>query len=211
MNTTKPMNDVLSPPTPCVARFSRGPENSERIDVERRGHAPSSWSLPGHRSRLPHDLCHLIVEDALAISDGFWGLVCRGVEVRIVDDHAELLYEDSPLRDQPGIDFSELQRCEEAVAILGTFGLRTEQVGVLAVVTLAADAPVPPLRPEEIERIRTLFPGRSPELIDAVRSRLVTLHRQWMTLSDTDALTFDFPSETTAAPMGVGHESGGLC
>lgn len=134
----------------------------------------------------------------------------RGVEVRIVDDHAELRYEQLPLRNQPGIDFSELQRCEEVVAILGTIGIRTKEIGSLAVVTLAADTSAPALRPDEIERIQTLFPGRSRELVDAVRSRLITLHRQWTTLPATDAIIFTSPGATSAAPTNTGHESSGL-
>jgi len=39
-----------------------------------------SWPFPTYGEQLPHDLVHLIVERAFAITDGVWGHVARGGE-----------------------------------------------------------------------------------------------------------------------------------
>jgi hypothetical protein len=52
----------------------------DRVYVRRSDGSETSWSFPTYGDAVPHDLVHLVVEDAFAIADGFWGRVDRGVD-----------------------------------------------------------------------------------------------------------------------------------
>jgi len=143
-------------------------------------------------SRLPHDLCHLVVEQGLDIVYGFWGLVSRGVDVRLRDGHAELALERAPLRDHPNVDFSDLRRSEEAVAVLSPSGLRTDTSGPLVIVTIGTAADAGPLTDTDVERIQELFPSTSAEKLRSVRDQLVALEQRWQETDAGQSLTFTF-------------------
>jgi hypothetical protein len=102
--------------------FVRHRERRDRIFVEREDGSQLGWSFPSYGDRLPHDLCHLVVEHALGITDGFWGLVERGADVALVDNEATLVRDGTPLVESD-VDFSGLLRAEDAVALMsGTSG-----------------------------------------------------------------------------------------
>jgi hypothetical protein len=192
--------DYLQRQLELDVRFTRTAADRDHIEVHRADGSTIEWEFPTHVSRLPHDLCHLIVEDGLAIGFGFWGLVSRGVDVCVIDDHAELSLGGSPLRDRPGTDFSDLMHSEEAVAVLSPSGLKTELVGALVVVTLPGSEHLSPLTDDELDRVRALFPDASPERIRSVRDRLMALDRRWATMQLGESVTLPFPGGSVPEP-----------
>jgi hypothetical protein len=61
--------------------FVRTIGNRDRVYVRFPDGREKSWPFPSYGENLPHDLVHLIVERAFAISDGVWGHVARGGEL----------------------------------------------------------------------------------------------------------------------------------
>jgi hypothetical protein len=187
----------LPQPSSLIARFTKGTD-TQRVEVHRDGGSELAWSFPAHVSRLPHDLAHLVVEDGLGISLGFWGLISRGVDVQVRDGHAELVLDGIAVREHPGVDFDDLRRSEEAVAVLTPFGLTTEPLGALMIVTLATpDGEPPDLSPDDFERIHAIVPLSTEQIIRSVRNRLVELDRHWATLLPGEHITVAFPSSTS--------------
>ncbi len=154
--------------------FVRHRERRDRVYVTRADGTETFWAFPSYGDRLPHDLIHLVVEDGLGIANGFWGMVDRGTEVRLVDNQATLIRDGRPLRDQPGVDFSDLIKAEGAVAVLGAVGTGTEKVGAVTVTRLDAEATA------------------------AVSQRLHDLGRRWRALADGDGITLSFDAATTS-------------
>jgi hypothetical protein len=183
----------LGPVQPLDVRFTRAAPDRDRVEVTRADHSRLVWEFPTHVSRLPHDLGHLVVEEGLGIGLGFWGLVSRGMDVGLVDGHAELTLGGVPVRDHPEIDLDDLRHSEEAVAVLSPSGLRTEPVGALVVVTLEGrDEPARDLTDENVDRIIALFPDGSVERIRAVHDRLVSLDLRWAAVPPGGSITLPF-------------------
>jgi hypothetical protein len=103
--------------------FVRHRERRDRVYVRRADGTSTGWDFPTYGDRLPHDACHLVVEDSLGLANGFWGLVEQGVEVKLIDNQATLVRDGRPLIEQPGFDFTDLVRAEEAVAQISAFAL----------------------------------------------------------------------------------------
>jgi hypothetical protein len=172
--------------------FVRHRQRRDRIYVTRHDGTSTFWDFPSYGDRLPHDLIHLVVEDSLGIVNGFWGIVAAGVEVTLIDDQATLVADGRPLVEKPGIDFSDLMRAEEAVALLSP-SLTTEHTGGLAVARLdpmSADESSP-------SRLGTdlgfkLPSHRSTQPVDSIRKRLDELGQQWRGLDDGTAITLTF-------------------
>src|ERR1700736_1529870 len=78
----------------------------DRVYVTRDNGSSTGWDFPSYGDGLPHDLCHLVVEDELRLTEGFWGLVDQGVDVGLVNNQAILTRDGKPLVDQIGVDFS---------------------------------------------------------------------------------------------------------
>lgn len=78
--------------------------------VTRADGTSTGWDFPSYGDWLPHDLCHLVVEEELGLIDGFWGLVDRGVEVGLVNNQATLLRDGKSLVEQPDVDLRGLRR-----------------------------------------------------------------------------------------------------
>ena len=116
--------------------FVRHRGHRDHVYVTRSDGSSTGWEFPSYGDDLPHDLCHLVVEDGLRISNGFWGLVDGGMDVQLVDNQSTLVRDGKPITEDPGVDFSDLSRAEQAVALLGPVGLRAEQLGALTVVRL---------------------------------------------------------------------------
>jgi hypothetical protein len=148
--------------------FVRHRERRDRIYAVRDDGTATSWDFPSYGDRLPHDLCHLVVEEGLGIADGFWGMVDRGVAVALVDDQATLVHDGRPLAEQPGVDFSGLIRSEEAVALFGSTGSLGRETGF------------------------TLPRGVSEAEIASIGRRLHDLARQWHELGDGGSITLVF-------------------
>ncbi len=125
----------------------------------------TGWDFPSYGDWLPHDLCHLVVEEELRLKDGFWGLIDRGVEVRLVNNEATLIRDGKRLVAHPEVDLTGLMEAEAAVAALS---------GPAA--TQAAGLPV----------------ATPPEAVATIRCRLGTLAAQWRVLDDGGAITLRF-------------------
>ena len=128
----------------------------------------TGWDFPTYGDGLPHDLCHLVVEDELGISDGFWGLVDRGVDVGLVDNQATLISKGQPLVQQPGADITGLIYAEEVVAALTGVGTT--------------------FRGEPCDQA-----GIDRQAAARLRRRLVALQGDWVRLADGGSLTLYFP------------------
>ena len=167
--------------------FVRHRERRDRVYVTREDGSSTAWDFPSYGDRLPHDLCHLVVEEGLGIVNGFWGLVEQGVEVQLVDDQATLVRDGRSLVSQIGIDFSDLMQAEAAVALLSPTGMHTQQVAGLAVA--------------HSDELRSglgfdLPPDTSDVVVAVVLQRLHDLTEQWRRLDDGDAINLTFGVHT---------------
>ncbi|HSH59033.1 MAG TPA: hypothetical protein VK988_05200 [Acidimicrobiales bacterium] len=90
--------------------FVRRRGGRDRVYVTRADGTSTGWDFPSYGDWLPHDLCHLVVEEELGLIDGFWGLVDRGVEVGLVNNQATLLRDGKSLVEQPDVDLRGLRR-----------------------------------------------------------------------------------------------------
>jgi len=63
----------------CVlkATFVRRRGRRDRVYVTRADGTSTGWDFPSYGDGLPHDLCHLVVEEELKLSGGFWGRMSR--------------------------------------------------------------------------------------------------------------------------------------
>lgn len=135
--------------------------------VTRKDGTSTSWDFPSYGDGLPHDLCHLVVESELGLTDGFWGLVDQGVDVGLVNNQATLMRGSRPLAEQAGFDLSGLLEAEAAVAALAG---PANGVGDLD------ERPV----------------GPEPEAINTIRDRLRQLSAHWRKLDDGTAMTLQY-------------------
>ncbi len=137
----------------------------DRVYVTRADGTTTGWDFPGYGDWLPHDLCHLVVEQELGLADGFWDLVDRGVEVGLVNNQPTLLRDGSPLVEQPDVELRGLMEAEAAVAALTGPGR-----------TATPDLPV----------------FASAETIAAVERRLEVLAAKWRDLADGETIRLPF-------------------
>ncbi|HEY5250683.1 MAG TPA: hypothetical protein VIJ09_03440 [Acidimicrobiales bacterium] len=156
------------------ATFVRHRERRDRIYVTRQDGTSTFWDFPSYGDQLPHDLVHLVVETELGLADGFWGMVDQGVEVTLIDNQATLVRQGRPLVGQPGFDFFDLTRAEEAVADLGA-------------TYLSGKAP----------------PEISPSAVATIRQRLHDLGREWRGLTDGAAISLTFGTESDGRTLGA--------
>ena len=188
--------------TSMKVTFTRHPGRRDQVQVTRRDGTLLAWDFPSHDARLPHDLCHLVVEQDLGLANGFWGLVDQGVDVRVTDDRADLLLDGKPLRECPGADFSGLMQAEEAVALLSPTGLQTEQAGSLVVAHLGTSPDTPePAGMQPPAPGFTLPPTATADAVASIRRRLLDLGRQWHTLADGDSITLTYGIAATTSAL----------
>jgi hypothetical protein len=180
--------------------FVRDRGQRDHVYVARRDGTATDWAFPSYGDGLPHDLCHLVVEDELGLAEGFWGLVDQGVEVRLVRNEATLCRGGRPLADQPGVDLAGLMQAEAAVALLAPPGLVVETVGDLVVARPVGDGARPdrPDRHGDAADVITDLTGQNlpttatPEAVTAIQRRLGEYAQQWRQLEDRGAITVMF-------------------
>ncbi len=181
--------------------FVRHRGRRDRVYVSRADGSSTGWDFPSYGDRLPHDLCHLVVEEGLGIVEGFWGLVERGVEVELIDNQATLVRDGKPLVEKVGTDFTDLVAAAEAVALCSSIGVETEEVGSVTVVRLDASAsgssgsgPAPGADIEGLGADTGFgFPaGTPPAAVVAVRQRLAELSERWRALGDGEAIVLSY-------------------
>ena len=150
-----------------TATFVRRHSGKDRVYVTRTDGTTTGWDFPSYGDGLPHDLCHLVVEDELGIMDGFWGLIDRGVDVGMVDNQPTLMNQGRPLTQEPGANITALVGAEEVVAALT--GVGTTLGGELE-------------GQARIER----------EVTARLRKRLMALQTEWANLEDGGSITLRF-------------------
>jgi len=143
--------------------FVRRRGQRDHVYVTREDGSQLDWVFPTYGDHLPHDLCHLVVEDELGMTEGFWGLIDAGVDVGLVDNEATLLRDGHPLVEHPDADFHGLVEAEAAVATLGS---------PMAEVT----------QPD----------GVGPETVARLQERLAELAARWRDLPDATAIELTF-------------------
>jgi hypothetical protein len=70
------------------ATFVRTVGDRDRIYVTRSDGSEVSWIFPTYGDVPPHDMIHLIVESAFAVTQGFWGRVDAGVDPGVIAEQA---------------------------------------------------------------------------------------------------------------------------
>jgi hypothetical protein len=185
--------------------FVRRRGSRDRVYVSRADGTTVDWAFPSYGDGLPHDLCHLVVEDGLALTEGFWGLVDQGVEVALVNNQATLVRDGTPLTEIAGANFSGLMQAEMAVASLGS-PMHTMELSGDVVVRPGTDASGGHDR-GETEHVATvgaamedlaarfghdLPTSASPEVIAAIHERLRELGARWRALPDGGSIVLPF-------------------
>jgi hypothetical protein len=173
--------------------FVRRLGQRDRVHVTRADATTCDWSFPTYGDQLPHDLCHLVVEELLHISNGFWGLVEQGMEVRLIENQGTLVKDGRPIFEQSAFDATDLIRAEEAVALLAPIGMQVGQVGSLAVVT-RLESGLAERRPmESMPRLGFSLPAdATDDSIALIRERLLELQCEWALLRDGGSITLLF-------------------
>jgi hypothetical protein len=175
------------------ATFVRSRGSRDHVHVTRHDGTSTGWDFPSYGEGLPHDLCHLVVEDGLGLSEGFWGLVDQHVDVGLANNKPTLMRDGKPLVDQPGVGFSGLMQAEEAVALLASPAAGVDQVGKIGVVQLGSpsnqDAPI-----DEIAKQLgfSLPDSATSAAIAAIRDRLRELGLRWRSLDDGGSIKLTF-------------------
>ena len=182
---------------PLIAAFVRRRGQRDHVYVTRADGSECDWAFPSYGDHLPHDLCHLVIEDCLQIVKGFWGLVEQGMEVVLVDNHVTLISNGRPLSAQPNVDLADLRQAEEAVALLGPTAMQFDQAGAIAVARLAEADRETRLAPGIRSALGsalgfTLPSGVSEKDIVAAQTQLHDLAGRWRELADGEAITCTF-------------------
>lgn len=177
-----------------TASFTRCRGHTDGVRVTRGDGTTTGWDFPSYGDVLPHDLVHVIVEEGLGLTDGFWSLVDQGADVVMAGDQAVLCRDGVPLTEQPDADFTGLMRAEEAVALLGPQP-HLAQAGEFLVARLDPEPVTASDLPDTARRLGfQLPPDATPDRIEAVRTRLRDLARRWRDTDDgTITLTFVAP------------------
>jgi hypothetical protein len=189
--------------------FVRRRGSRDRVYVTRDDGSSTAWEFASYGDGLPHDLCHLVVEDELGLSEGFWGLIDQGVDVRVVDNQATLMRDATPLIDHVGVDFSGLAEAEAAVAVLAGPGVDVASSGELAVAWFAAQRATTPALGDVARALGFELPASvTPDAIATIATRLQQLAEQWRRLPDGEALKLSF-SRGSPDPAGTPPPRGG--
>jgi hypothetical protein len=173
--------------------FLRNRGSRDRVYVTRSDGTSTGWDFPSYGDGPPHDLCHLVVEDGLGLSEGFWGLIDQHVDVGLVDNQPMLMSDGKALVERPGVDFAGLIEAEEAVALLPAPAVGVVQVGEIAVVEF--DSPSVRTAPidEVAEQLDFNLPeSATPAAIAAIHAQLRALGLQWRSLSDGGSIVLTF-------------------
>jgi hypothetical protein len=148
--------------------FVRHRGRRDHVFVTRSDGSVAAWAFPSYGDDLPHDLSHLVIEEALGIARGFWGMVDAGMNVAPIDDQSTLVRDGKPLIEDPDTDFSDLKRAEQAVAFFGPVGHVWSELGF----------------------------DPSEETILSIQDHLDELRREWRRLDDGGAIIIDYCGQT---------------
>ena len=178
--------------------FVRRRGSRDRVYVTRGDGSSTGWDFPSYGDGLPHDLCHLVVEDELGLTEGFWGLVDQGVDVGLVNNQATVMRHGKPLVEHVGIDFSGLNEAEAAIAILAGATVNVTGSSELAVARLATPSDETAATGEVAKALGFELPtSATPDTINTIRTRLRDLGAKWRSLEDGAAIKLSFSRRTT--------------
>ena len=173
--------------------FVRNLGSRDRVYVTRGDGTATGWDFPTYGDGLPHDLCHLVVEDGLGLTEGFWGLVDQHVDVGLVNNEPTLMLDGKPLVEQPGVDFAGLTQAEEAVALLAAPAVEVEQACEFGAVHLGSPMVGAQPMDEIAEQLGFSLPdGVAPAAIAAIHDRLRELGLRWRSLNDGGSIVITF-------------------
>ena len=156
----------------------------DHVYVVRSDGSTCNWAFPTYGDRLPHDLCHLVVENLLGIPAGFWGLVDRGMEVQLIDNESALFMNGQPLAEVEGFDASDLLRAEDAVASIAPFGTPVDFAATPTAIAHAESAVAPATGVGARVAGGILGLGVTAEEITAIKAVLRELQARWHGLDD---------------------------
>jgi hypothetical protein len=174
--------------------FVRHRGSRDRVYVKRSDGTSIGWDFPSYGEGLPHDLCHLVVEDGLELSEGFWGLVDQHVDVGLVNNEPTLIRDGKPLVGQADVDFAGLVQAEGAVAVFTAPAVNVDQVGEFAVVQLDSPSVAAAPTDEIAQQLDFSLPeSATPAAIAAIHDRLRELGLRWRSLYDGGSIKLTFP------------------
>lgn len=161
--------------------------------VTRADGTSTGWDFPSYGDGLPHDMCHLVVEDELKLTDGFWGLIDQGAGIEPIEGQAALVHNGQPLIELTGSDLAGLIQAEAVVAALAGPGSEYGSVSDTASSRRLLPAWTSMDEVAADGGARTHLPvGATPGAITAISDRLRQLTKQWRDLSDGAAMTLEF-------------------
>jgi hypothetical protein len=173
--------------------FVRHHGERDHVRVTRSDATTCEWSFPTYGDQLPHDLCHLVIEELLHLRNGFWGLVEQGMEIRLIDNQGVLVKDGRPIFEHSAFDASDLIRAEQAVALLAPIGMQVVQVGSLAVATRTETGSTEQPQLEAIPSLGFTLPTEATaDVVSLIRRRLLELQREWALLLNGGSITLHF-------------------
>ena len=173
--------------------FVRNRGSRDRVYVTRSDGTSTGWDFPSYGDGLPHDLIHLVVEDGLGLSEGFWGLVDQHVDVGLVNNEPTLMRDGEPLVGQPGVDFAGLIEAEEAVALLAAPAVQVDQVDEIGVVQFGSPWVGGAPMDEIADQLGfSLAESATPAAIAAIHGRLRELGLRWRSLNNGHSIVLTF-------------------
>lgn len=177
----------------CNATFVRHRNQRDHIYVVRDNGTTCDWAFPTDGDQLPHDLCHLVIEEGLQIAERFWGPVDQGMEVALIDNQAMLVKDSRPLVEHHPFDFTALLRAEEAVALFVPLGEQAEYDGSLTDAIRASTDVTDTREGDASSSVGFARPdGSSAIEISRIRARLRAMQLEWRTLEDGGSLARSF-------------------
>lgn len=151
---------------------------SQQVAVKRADGSSARFSIPG-KGPVPHDAVHFAVEQGLGLPNGFWGSVAKGEAPYDLQERAKAGGHASAKRaaaPDPGI--VELLQAERLVECFEaeSWSESTDDAGLLAMADAGwRSSQVPPIPLENAQ-------------IEAIRSVILAMKRQWMSLEDGGSL-----------------------
>jgi hypothetical protein len=160
----------------------------DRVYVTRSDGGQLFWDWNSYGEGLPHDLVHYVVETALDLNEGFWGLVADGVNPTRVNKAAERIATGVTLRDMTDRSTDQLVLAEFAVAAVGALESQPVADALADFATRCEDFGVDVPDDLTAERLTEIA-----DLVDRMTTR-------WSRLPDGVALEVSFPPEPPQSP-----------
>ena len=162
--------------------FTKG-ERADRIEARRADGTVAAFGLP-KKGPVPHDAVHLFVEEALSVTEGFWGQIARGVEPDALQEMAKLAGHASASRarvpDPSIVAIVQAERIVEAFEA-DLWGGGSDNESLRAMVEAGCQQSlVPPL-------------NLSDATIDRVRDRLAQFRDDWQRMAPGASVNFVWP------------------